>query len=652
MIHVKTLLLVIGLFALTPLHVRAQEQARVEPAPQQGEAQAPKRGTVVMTPDGRVAVGAKMFIGLGETMTLFGSGSDVRGLGLPAIGENNKKQRVNQSLLLRTQQNHGIDLSDLHRISGGGGMGMYGGGMDMGMGMGEGGEMRGMQGMGGMMSGPRELNAFYYVVHPDHGFAFLPKQRKPPSVIRLRPPATLKVHVPKRYSPDDFVVLACWMNRYADPISHQPIRWPNYAMAGMMGGGMGGMGVMGVMGGMGGMEEYSGMNGGAAMPSDPTAVSDPMRSRFSDLRLRTMVTHWAVASLALTKESEFCNEATVVLPPGEVRVTLVPKVSADKHQDNAVELERLLYFGGPSEIKLIASDIAGHHPLVTILPSNAVSDIEFMGRPSGSGIPDWTEQENSVFLTLYEPDSLSSPVAISSDRTARCIAEGDRTRRSNEFLGRIAHRIGKERYLAIGVPQGQRFYVWSADDNELSELANSVKSCDFREQSSTLQPMSVRAIKSSEAAIWDKSHPPMILKSGLGNDPSRRAYMLTLSNPQFDQRPRFLIDMTKRFVFKPIDPGIDPFTAKELLNAEVGVIAEQDLPKPELDIMGMDMASMDSGGMPVETSQEVPSIAGVAEAESPRRQASDRIDVLRRRIHKLEQDLQRAKKLLDEITGG
>ena len=87
-----------------------------------------------------------MFIGLGETMTLFGSGSDVRGLGLPAIGENNKKQRVNQSLLLRTQQNQGIDLSDLYRISGGGGM--YDGGMDIGMGMGQ--EMSGMQDMGGV----------------------------------------------------------------------------------------------------------------------------------------------------------------------------------------------------------------------------------------------------------------------------------------------------------------------------------------------------------------------------------------------------------------------------------------------------------------------------------------------------------------------
>ncbi|MGB7344252.1 MAG: hypothetical protein WBD20_08565 [Pirellulaceae bacterium] len=477
---------------------------------------------------------------------------------------------------------------------------------------------------------------FYYVVHPEHGFAFLPSDNAPIRTFGLRPSANMKISVPKKYSPKDFVVLACWQNRYADPIS-------NARLHSQSGSGLGLPNPTNPGG-----AEFGAPSTSNPAPWDPDTIYDPWRTQFSDWRLRTMVTHWNVLEIEATKDDAYANVAHLVMPPGEVRITLIPKAAINPSDlSSPPALERLLFFGGPTKIKLIESAARGTQNNLAILPSEAVRDIEFIGSPTDSMMPDWTDKTFQVFLTQFV-QPLDTLVPTNSERKVRKIAESERSARSKVFLGRIAHRIGKQRYLAIGVPAGGQYFVWSADNSELAGLARSTKLCDYPSLGQSLPAMSVRMLGRKDADSVNPVKAEILAHRKEDNDILRPVYGLHVATSK-----RTLIDLTKPPVFEKVDPkldpnqnpDVDPFTVKKFPHQDVGIIAENDL--------GV------SPDRP--TKSKTPAVAKNANAKHPVMIAENKhantnaqkrvtVDELRKRIEKLDNDLSRAKQLLNQIT--
>lgn len=573
----------------------------------------PPSGKVqVLTPEGNPAIGAKLFVGTSQTMSLIGAPTNVKPVGQtdfnPAPGSNQKVHRYG-GVRVAIEQGEGIDVAELFESGFGEMDGEDLGGMD---------EM----GAGGVQS------AFYYAVHPEHGFAFVPWHTTPPKSIKLRAAGRFEVAVPKRYSPDQYVVLACWMNRYADPITVQSLRFNQEDDD------------MGMY-----MEDFGWTGAGLGPMYDATSGLDPLHHQVSDWRLRTMVTHWALGKIEPGEEQSYGNDATIVLPPGEIRLTLVPYTAVRESLGDVRKLQELLLFGGPTKILLTSESIPNSFQ-GTILPSEAVRDIELIGRVSGSGIPNWTPQENHLLLTGPAPTA-KTITNVSSDQEVIQIAEQQREKRSTKFLGRIAHRIGPDRYLAIGLPVRQ-YYAWSVDAKRMPSLVSSVKLSDRERFERSLEKLSVRSVSPDELKLREKistkqTQPKRANKNQLSIPVSRSGERIVYAiSPVSNSDPggRKLVDLSRPMKFKPRNPNDDPFAAKDP-NQDVGVISESRLRQMQQPGPGV---RQPPAGMNAPLPQPQPGAAPGARIDTAGKE--ERLDSLQRRIDKLEKDLDRAKQML------
>jgi hypothetical protein len=224
------------------------------------------------------------------------------------------------------------------------------------------------------------------------------------------------------------------------------------------------------------------------------------------------------------------------------------------------------------------------------------------------------------------------------------IAEQQRSMRSKAFLGRIAHKVGRERYIAIGVPN-ERFYAWSVSSNDMPGVLAAVKMSDRRNLSLSLEPLSVRSIAPEQMELREEidrrsqRRDPNGLKLASTNSNQRLAYAISpLSNPQ----GRILIDLTKRIVFQARNPEDDPFAAKNP-NQHVGVISESELQRRRHPMFGVVRSSSENMlGEPKQTdSQTTPETMPAIDPE--------KLNALQNRIEKLERDLARAKQMLKTL---
>ena len=504
--------------------------------------------------------------------------------------------KASRNWLVRHDDGNGVDLAKIQR-SASQMLDEPGAFAEMEMGM----EMDGMA--MGMESGPAlpVARASYFVRHEEHGFGFVPRKDFAPRSIRLHAAAKLAVHVPRRYSAKDYVVIACWRNRFADPISDRLLeRGDGYGDESMMMGGMSGAG----------LSEFGG--GGDDTGGD-------LGGRWRDWRLSTQVAYWSIAGLEREgPEQGETYVAELEMPPGEVRVTLVPRLAIAPDQRDWIRLEQLLLFGGPSQVVLARSD-RGHTTVQ--LGHDKQTDLEFVGRAATSPLPNWDREQNVLFLTpRHEPVERR---AIRNAREAVRIAGGTREARSQRFLGRIAHRIAEDCYVAIGLPAGE-YAVWSVQRESLGDLVAQAKSCSSL-QGQSLQSMVATPERQSGQLGSAHAHP------ALASPPVRARYQLKPNYELGQQTERPGLETIRIRNFKP----------ESAFAGYGGFAADSPIPG----------GFADAGGFAADSAIPSGTVAATEFAPAEPSGPEQRLGQLRRRIEQLERDLSTAKQMLDRLTG-
>ncbi|TWU21653.1 hypothetical protein Pla52o_38400 [Novipirellula galeiformis] len=294
-----------------------------------------------------------------------------------------------------------------------------------------------------LYSSPRALGVFF-ATNPKNEFAFVPPSTSVGKKIQLREPAKLTFSVPGHYTADRYVVLALWTNGFV---------YPQFAFKRAI--------------------TSKGGQGGFAAGGP---VGDETGPGTSDWRFNSYVSYWQVAPLT-APEKEDANGfliASLTVPPGEVRVTLVPKERFEEVQHNAKLLNQLSLTGGPSRIVVArarpTTNTANNLPIALV--ADGTLDLEIQGDLTEAAMPDWSSDEQLVVLTRSD-DAANTPNTVDSDDYVR-LADSTRAQRSDyRPLGIVAHRSANGTYLATGLVPG-KYQAWTVPKSKLE------RGTDFR----------------------------------------------------------------------------------------------------------------------------------------------------------------------------
>ncbi|WP_372722198.1 hypothetical protein [Novipirellula sp.] len=408
---------------------------------QEPNSQAPKNRIHVVGPDGKYAADTIVHRFTGGKLVFMPDGK--------VILNGEKARRGVHGYDRLIDEGEGIQVEYPHELGGMESMGMDGGGggeMMMGMGMGSdmGMEM-GMEEMGAEESHKTPSNVLYtvpgeqdifFATNPKNEFAFVPWTSNLVKKIQLREPATLTFSVPRHYAADRYVVLAVWTNGFVYPqFPHeQPIPLSS---------------------------QKDGVPGGESF-RDETGPGT------ADWRFHWFVSYWQVAPLTEPeeKDADGFHTASVTMPPGEVRVTLVPKERFEEVQHSVKLLNQLSLTGGPSRIVVARSGkTASTDDTPVALVENGAVDLEIHGDLTEAAMPDWSSDEQLIVLTRIS-DTSQKPNLTHADDYVRW-ANSTRDERSEyRPLGIVAHLTADGTYLAVGLLPGE-YQAWKVAKSKL-----------------------------------------------------------------------------------------------------------------------------------------------------------------------------------------
>lgn len=221
------------------------------------------------------------------------------------------------------------------------------------------------------------------LIRHSSGFSFIPGGSSVKPQVTLRPGGSLTVETAGIADPSRYRVLSLWQNGFAYP------NLPEYDAAELFDSGMG----------MGGMEmEMSGSSGmGMEMGAGPYQESATANLNRDDWRFRAKFCWYQLASVGERFE----------MPPGEVRVTLVPPTvdGTPIEQLDAEQLTQLIRYGGPSTLVIVSSageEVAVHFDASFTLRCQ-------LPKIQETGLPDWGDQPPPNYELLRVDDKLSQP---------------------------------------------------------------------------------------------------------------------------------------------------------------------------------------------------------------------------------------------------
>lgn len=332
--------------------------------------------------------------------------------------------------------------------------------MDMGMMMGMGSDMgMGMGGMGAEESHKTPSNVLYslpgeqdifFATNPKNEFAFVPPSTHLVKKIQLRESARLTFCLPRHYPADRYMVLAYWTNGFVVP--QFPLEIPQ----------------------LGGVKPAMSSGGGGGFAGGGPVAGETGPGT-SDWRFHSYVAYWQVAPLTEPEEKDAngFHTASLTMPPGEVRVTLVPKDRFEEVQHNPQLLEQLSLTGGPSRIVVARSrKTANTDDAPIALVENGAVDLVIYGGLTEAAMPDWSSDEQLIVLTRISDTSQKTNLTHADDYIR--LADSTRDERS-EFrpLGIVAHLTAGETYLAVGLLPGE-YQAWKVPKSKLE------RGTDFR----------------------------------------------------------------------------------------------------------------------------------------------------------------------------
>ena len=336
-------------------------------------------------------------------------------------------------------------MSGMESMGMDGGGGMMGMGSDMGMGMGAGsdGTVDPNEPPSNILHSTPGAPYIFFATNPKNGFAFVPPTFSLVKKIQLREAATLTFSVPRQYAADRYMVLALWTNGFV---------YPQFAF----------MRTVTSKGGQGGFA------GGGPVENETGPGT-------SDWRFNSYVSYWQIASLSEPEKGDASGSriASFTMPPGEVRVTLVPKDRYEEVQHNPHLLNLLSSTGGPSRIVLARSrKTASTNNTPIPLVDDGAMDLEIHGDLTEAAMPDWSSDEQMIVLTRSD-DAAKTPNLVDTDDYIR-LADSTRDQRSDyRPLGTVAHPTADRTYLAIGLLPGE-YQAWKVPKSKLE------RGTDFR----------------------------------------------------------------------------------------------------------------------------------------------------------------------------
>ncbi|EMI23004.1 hypothetical protein RMSM_00065 [Rhodopirellula maiorica SM1] len=533
---------------------------------QEPNSQAPTNRIHVVGPDGKYAPdtivhrfehGELVFLPDGKVVT--SSNGDRRSRG--SIG-----------YIRLIDEGEGIQVEHPQEMGGMGGMGMAGGGeMMMGMGSDMGMEMEtGMVPDEAVQTTAPPSNVLYldpgapdifFATNPKNEFAFVPPSTNLIKKIRLRESATLTFSVPRHYVADRYVVLALWTNGFVYPqfAFHRPqlAAKPEMSTPG-----------------------HTGFSGG----DTSTAETGPGTS---DWRFHSYVSYWQVAPLTEPdeKDADGFHTASVKMPPGEVRLTLVPKDRFEEVQHNPTLLNQLSLMGGPSRIVVARSGkITGTNTTPIPLVADGAVDLEIRGDLNEATMPDWSSDEQLIVLTRII-DTPPKPNLTHADDYIR-LADSTREQRSKyRPLGIVAHPTADGTYLAVGLLPGE-YHAWKIPKSRLERGTGFSRALPIELLSASL-PQKVTAkigtpsssnnfklplqaqVSVGQSSSDDPFAAPVVKPSASDVDKlrKRRIQMLAKQIIEMDRRVQVAKHMLTELMrqekmMPPAPPTDDPFAAK------------------------------------------------------------------------------------------
>ena len=459
-------------------------------------------------------------------------------------------------------------------MAGGGGEMMMGMGSDMGMGMDMGSDGTvdpNRPPSNTLYTNPGAADIFF-ATNPKNEFAFVPWTSSLVKKIQLREPATLTFSVPRQYAADRYVVLALWTNGFVYP--QFPFESPQL------------VGVKPTMSSGGG----GGFAGGGP-------VEDETGPGTSDWRFHWFVSYWQVAPLTEPEKEDAkgFRIASLTMPPGEVRVALVPKDRFEEVQHSVKLLNQLSLTGGPSRIVVARSGktASTNNTPIALVDDGAV-DLEIRGDLNEASMPDWSSDEQLIVLTRSS-DAAKKTNLVDTDDYVR-LADSTRAERSDfRPLGIVAHRTADGTYLAVGLLPGE-YQAWKVPKSKLE------RGTDFRRaipiELLTAKPAGPTTNGITPLKIMAKTGPPSSSKTfklptinqdharqSVGDDPfaapvvkpsasdvakerKRRILMLAKQIQEMDRRvevaKRMLTELMRQenIQSRPPAPTADPFGGK------------------------------------------------------------------------------------------
>ena len=392
-----------------------------------------ERGQLVFMPDGKVVASNK-----GERS----SSGNIEHIRLIDEGEGIQVEHPHEMYGMGGMESMGMD--------GGGGEMMMGMGSDMGMGM-------GMEEMGAeeaeeshktpsnvLYTVPGEQDIFF-ATNPKNEFAFVPPSTHLVKKIQLRESARLTFSVPRHYAADRYVVLAYWTNGFVVP------QFPFEILQ------------------LGGVKPAMSSGGGGGFAGGGPVAGETGPGT-SDWRFHSYVSYWQVAPLTEPeeKDADGFHTASLTVPPGEVRVTLVPKDRFEEAQHNPQLLEQLSLTGGPSRIVVARSrKTASTDDTPIALVDDEAVDLAIYGGLTEAAMPDWSSDEQLIVLTRISDTSLKPNLKHADDYIR--LADSTRQERSEyRPLGIVAHLTAGETYLAVGLLPGE-YQAWKVPKSKLEQ---------------------------------------------------------------------------------------------------------------------------------------------------------------------------------------
>ncbi|GAA5506205.1 hypothetical protein [Novipirellula caenicola] len=382
---------------------------------------------------------------------------------------------------------------------------MMGMGSDMGMGMGMGmGVGVGTEEMGAEESHKTPSNVLYslpgeqdifFATNPKNEFAFVPPSTHLVKKIQLRESARLTFSVPRHYPADRYMVLAYWTNGFVVP--QFPFENPQ----------------------LGGVKPVMSSGGGGGFSSGGPVAGETGPGT-SDWRFHSYVAYWQVAPLTQpeAKDADGFHTASVTMPPGEVRVTLVPKDRFEEVQHNPHLLEQLSLTGGPSRIVVARTrkTASTENTPIPLVDDGAV-DLAIYGGLTEAAMPDWSSDEQLIVLTRISDTTQKTKLTHSDDYIR--LADSTREERSKyRPLGIVAHPTAGETYLAVGLLPGE-YQAWKVPKSKLEQ------GTDFR-RALPIERTQIGIIRSKTTGILMRK-----ASAKIGSSSSSNSFVLSVPVP-------------------------------------------------------------------------------------------------------------------------